>query len=150
MPGTAVNVTPEPDACQPVGPLTAPLDAAVAWTQYWVAQFQAILELAVSVTGPGMTAGDIQRRIYKKTIGDEKRNILNSDAEIFMKGVFLLSDNRIGPKEVRRERFQFPISSRGPFKVSSTVVYLYMPYMLDQKLIEMTMDSATQSVGPLK
>ena len=107
------------------------------------------LELVVTLTSRGKEI-DSARRIYKKVVSDGEGRVLSDVADIFLNGDSIVEDNRIGPKETRREDIWFPdvLSRRGPFEVSAELIYLYQVKLLDPRVIEIQMDRATRAVGP--
>jgi len=106
------------------------------------------LRLVVRVTDESDKTTETQRRSYAKVIGGRDGRELRTDMEVLMSGERILSDNRIAPKEKRREVFRFPARSRGPFQVSAEVVYGYRPYVLDLRVIEISMDKASRIFSP--
>ena len=99
------------------------------------------LELVVTVKGPGLKEAVSQRLVFQKTVADKDGNLLASDAETLMNGESIVSDNRIGPREVRKNSLSFIISTGGPFDVSADVIYHYASYVAERKLIKITMNS---------
>jgi len=89
-----------------------------------------------------------QSRTYTKVIGDKNGKRLLTDAEILMNGAVVLSDNRIAPQEKRREVFHFPGRAGEPCEVSAEAVYGYRPYVLDLRVIEISMDTAGRLYSP--
>jgi len=81
-----------------------------------------ILEVALSDKGGKILS--TQSRTYQKVMVDDSGNILTEGGDIFLKSDRVLSDNRIAPKEVRKEVFEFPVpKGLSGFKVESTLKY---------------------------
>lgn len=91
--------------------------------------------LTVSVDN-GRRVATKERR-YRRVIADKKGKILKEDYEALLHGAQILNDNRIGPREVRTERFSFdlPISDRRA-NVSASLSYLYSPVILHRQQMD--------------
>lgn len=68
---------------------------------------------------------EVQKREYHKTIVDADGNIVSSDGEVFLNGVRIVSDNRLGPKESREETFVFSQKANRIDSVSADVYFSY-------------------------
>lgn len=82
------------------------------------------------------------QRVYRKIMADKKGKELNSDWELIMYGDRVLSDNRLAPKETRKEVFSFAIPADVDVNVKANITYLYEPLALQisQMQIEMSQD----------
>ena len=67
-----------------------------------------------------------QSRVYERKVLDEKGRVVRSDGDLFLLAAKVQSDNRIAPREKRREVFRFPLPS-GTMKAEITLAYRYTP-----------------------
>jgi Cytochrome c554 and c-prime len=67
-----------------------------------------------------------ESRVYQRKVVDEKGQPIRSDGDLFMAASREEADNRIAPKEKRRETFRFPISA-GTMQAEITLTYRYSP-----------------------
>ena len=72
-------------------------------------------------------------RVYEKIVIDKDRNILSEESDILIKGSKIIKDNRIAPKEVRREEFLFPISLKEEVSTNANIFYLYEPCVIKKE-----------------
>lgn len=85
-----------------------------------------------------------QERRYRRRLIDEAGRALVSDVESMLFGAQVASDNRIGPKEKRTERFEFTVPESGSVKVSATASYMYSPQVLDKISLNIKLAEAEQ------
>jgi hypothetical protein len=67
------------------------------------------LILAVEVETADGRMEHRQERIYRRELKDASGRVIDQVADLFLKAASVGSDNRIKPKEVRRERFSLPV-----------------------------------------
>ena len=89
----------------------------------------------------GQTVVGEQRTAFRKVVVDERGNELRTDAQAFLRGVAIRSDNRIPPKGVREVSFLFPYAGPPDFVVEAKLYYRY-PVAL-AKPEEITVEMAT-------
>jgi len=106
-----------------------------------------ILYCEVRVPGGKMYKEKI---IYEKAIFDKDGYELKQDSDIMLgKGVSIAKDNRIFPKETRKETFTFYLPSSREAKIAVWVDYLYEPLILQETemRIEMNRDEKISAPG---
>jgi hypothetical protein len=93
---------------------------------------------------------DQKEKVYQKVLLDQKGEVLTESYKMILDAASVLSDNRIAPKEIRQEKFEFDLPSGiKPFSVESTLRYQYPVPVLTTGLMEVEM--AKQVVGlPLR
>jgi hypothetical protein len=72
-------------------------------------------------------------RRYRKLVGDAQGRELATDAEAFLFAATMLDDNRIKPRERRRERFVFALPPSGKATVRARLSYVYSPMVLKKE-----------------
>lgn len=87
-----------------------------------------------------------QERRYRKVVADEKYHVLDRDYEMLLRGARVLNDNRIGPRETRRERFTFFVPSSGRVELHATASYVYTPMILKRELLKIQLGTAERIV----
>jgi len=87
-----------------------------------------------------------QERHYRKVVADAKGRPLNEDYEVLLLGAKVLSDNRIGPREARRERFVFDAQRDRQVTVSATASYVYSPMALHRQHLTVQLGQAKRAV----
>jgi hypothetical protein len=98
------------------------------------------LIINVSVkTDKGMVLTD--QRVYKKTLLDDRGNEITRDSDIFIKSAQIGSDNRLGPRETRREIFVFSIGRGEPVEATASASYMYKPLVLEEGRMEIELSS---------
>ena len=108
--------------------------------------------LEVSLTDKNGKNLATQSRTYQKVMVDDSGNILTEGADIFLKSDRVLSDNRIAPKEVRKEVFEFPLTAGlTDFRVESTLKYIFQTPVisLQNMQVEMAKDVYVSGKGGL-
>ncbi len=89
----------------------------------------------------------IQReRRYRKVVGDEKGQPLNADYAVLLYGAKILNDNRIAPREVRTERFRFPVRESEGVTVRAELSYLYSPFIVGAKTMDIKLGQVKRFV----
>jgi len=89
------------------------------------------------------------KKVYRKVLVDENGVILEKSYEMILKSQSIFSDNRIAPKETRKEEFVFDIpQGLKSFQVESILKYEFLTPIVTTKLmeVEMARDSRTISV----
>jgi hypothetical protein len=87
-----------------------------------------------------------EKVVYEKVLFDEEGRELTSDAQIMLGyGAAIAKDNRIYPKETRRETFVFYVPKTQRADVNVWVDYLYKPRIMEETemRIEMNRDSVS-------
>ena len=87
-----------------------------------------------------------QERHYRKVVADANYQVLDQDYEMFMRGAKVLNDNRIRPRETRRERFTFFVPSSGRIELRATASYVYTPMILKREMLKIRLGSAERVV----
>mgnify|MGYP001586160514 FL=1 len=93
---------------------------------------------------------DRQVKSFQKVIVDKEGNKLWRDVDIMLKGEKVIYDNRLSPKEKRRQVFIFKNPQREDFAVYASLSYNYQPIVLQTTPMEITMHSDTQLVSGAK
>jgi hypothetical protein len=84
-----------------------------------------------------------QHKEYTRMLEDEKGNAIEKECEVFMLAAKNSFDNRIGPRETRREIFPFVKPKNKKVTVSARVEYLYETTILNP--VEMRVKMAEDS-----
>jgi hypothetical protein len=103
---------------------------------------EVVLKVAVEVGADVST----KKRRYRKVVADERGRPLKRDFEILLRGARILTDNRIAPREKRREGFRFEVPQTGSVKVTATVSYVYSPMVLDQRQLNIKLSESEKVV----
>jgi hypothetical protein len=91
-----------------------------------------VLEVGVRSGGKSQQS---QRQSYKKILLDSDGNEIDKIAMLF--GAYSIAqDNRIAPRETRKERFRFTVQPSERVEVSARVFYLYEPHLIEKKQIK--------------
>jgi cytochrome c554/c'-like protein len=76
-----------------------------------------------------------ETRVYERKLVGDKGAPIKSDGDLFMNASKVVSDNRIAPKEKRRESFRFPLKS-GSMTAEITLAYRYQaPGQTEPKIL---------------
>jgi len=102
------------------------------------------LDLVVQLRRGQTVVGD-QRTAFRKVVVDEQGNELRTDAQAFLRGVAIRSDNRIPPKGVREVSFLFPYTGPPDFVVEAKLYYRYPVALAKPEEITLEMAGATRS-----
>ncbi|MBI4595270.1 MAG: hypothetical protein HY730_02710 [Candidatus Tectomicrobia bacterium] len=84
---------------------------------------------------------------YEKMISDQEGNRLWRDVDIMLKGAKIVSDNRLSPKEKRKQVFIFPNPKKQNFSINANLTYNYQPLVIQVSPMEITMGEDTQKVS---
>jgi hypothetical protein len=87
-----------------------------------------------------------QQRIFRKVVADHKFRPLKADHEVLLYGAKVISDNRIAPREKRRERFRFEVAETGRAEVEVELTYVYRPMVLRPQDITVELGRAERIV----
>jgi ssDNA-binding Zn-finger/Zn-ribbon topoisomerase 1 len=102
------------------------------------------VELTVSVDVEGRT--QTRQRRYRKVVADETGRAIESDYRALLRGVRVLTDNRIAPRERRIESFRFYVPTSGRMKLKAQLCYLYSPAILRVQPLKIDMSQAERVV----
>ncbi|MBI5814810.1 MAG: hypothetical protein HZB29_04285 [Nitrospinae bacterium] len=94
-----------------------------------------------------------EKIIYEKVIFDKNGVELKSDADIMLGyGATIAKDNRIYPKETRREKFTFYVPEGKKASVTAWVDYLYTPVLMQETemRVEMNRDQAESNPSMMR
>jgi hypothetical protein len=103
-------------------------------------------EIVLTVTVDDGRDTDVKERRYRKVVADAEGRPLTEDHEVLLRGAKILSDNRIGPREARHERFVFSVPRTGRIKVTATASYLYSPMVLRRERLTVKLGESERAV----
>jgi len=90
----------------------------------------------------------VQQKIYRKLIVDESGTPVILDADLLLgRGTRVVSDNRIGPLETRREEFMFFVPENEVKKVVVTVFYNHEPKIVQASRIHIKMKEVSEWIN---
>ena len=101
------------------------------------------LELVVQLRR-GQTVLGEKRTAFRKVVVDEQGIELRSDAQVFLRGVAIRSDNRILPKRAQEVSLFFPYPGAPDFVVEAKLYYRYPTAFTKPEEITQEMASATR------
>lgn len=87
-----------------------------------------------------------ETKSYRKVLAGEDGKPLVHDYEAFLKARSVLKDDRLAPRERRRETFRFQTSSR-PARVTAVALYQYAPMLMKQVPMVVTLARDSLQVG---
>ncbi len=91
-----------------------------------------VLEVTVRSGGKQLQS---QRQSYKKILLDDEGNEIDRISMLF--GAHSIAqDNRIAPRETRKERFRFTVDPSERAEVSAKVFYIYEPHLIEKKQVK--------------
>ncbi|HEY7676036.1 MAG TPA: multiheme c-type cytochrome [Candidatus Methylomirabilis sp.] len=93
----------------------------------------------------GQTLLGEQRMAFRKVVVDDQGNELRTDAQAFLRGAAIRSDNRIPPKGIRETSFLFPYTGSPDFVVEAKLYYRYPVALAKPEEITLEMGGATRS-----
>ncbi len=102
------------------------------------------LELVVQLRRGQAVLGERQT-VFRKVVVDGQGNELRTDAQVFLRGVAIRSDNRIPPKGTQEARFFFPYTGPPDFVVEAKLYYRYPMALAKPEEITLEMASASRS-----
>lgn len=88
---------------------------------------QMILEVLLSPYGGGQTQQ--QRRVYARTVVDQKGAAVKREPAAFLKSAKAVADTRIAPQETRTETFAFTLPPGKRAKAEVNLYYYYSPML---------------------
>jgi cytochrome c554/c'-like protein len=83
-----------------------------------------------------------QRTAFRKVVMDEQGNELRTDAQVFLRGAAIRSDNRIPPRGLREASFMFPYTGPPDFTVEAKLYYRYPVALAKPEEITLEMGGA--------
>jgi len=89
---------------------------------------------------------DRQERRYSKVLEDADGRLLSNDYEIMVNAAKVTHDNRIKPREVRIETFNFRLPRSRPAKITAHLYYMYSPMILDKARFDIEMAQVEKRV----
>lgn len=102
-----------------------------------------ILKVIVE-TSTGQTM--LQEVVYQKALADDEGKAVTRDSRIFTDPVRLIKDNRLAPRETRKEQFSFNLRSEVKTKVRAELHYSYSPLVLQPVDMDAVMASEEKDV----
>lgn len=104
--------------------------------------------LEVSILSPSGKTMQSQSRVYRKELVDKSGQPVATIADSFVKAVRVASDNRLAPKEVRKETFTFRVPPSG--EVAIVQALLTYKFETPQGVMDVKMSEASRLVwlGP--
>lgn len=103
-------------------------------------------EVVLSVQADSGGRQVVHERRYRKLVGDAEGRVLATDAEVLVHGATVLDDNRIKPRERRRERFLFALPPSGRATVRARLTYVYSPVILKKQELNIKLGEAERVV----
>jgi len=68
-----------------------------------------------------------ERRVFRRTVADQKGAVIEREPQAFLKGAQVVSDTRIAPGETRKETFTFQVPQGTRTQVEADFFYYYSP-----------------------
>jgi hypothetical protein len=103
------------------------------------------LILKVAVQSSSGAVLQTQKKVYQKSLVDKNGVPVVKDSDLMLgKGIRIVSDNRINPKETRREHFMFFLPEGGGKKISATVFYSHSPEIVQETPINIKMNEVSK------
>lgn len=87
-----------------------------------------------------------QQKVFQRIMTDSQGNEIKNDWAFFMNGVKELSDNRIKPREKKRESFTFVRPKNDDITVSARVEYLYETMVLNPVEMRVVMAEVSRKI----
>ncbi|MZH01984.1 MAG: hypothetical protein F3745_00865 [Nitrospinae bacterium] len=89
-----------------------------------------------------------KKKVYQKKLVDRNGDPVVKDSDLMLgKAVRIVSDNRISPKETRREEFTFFLPEEDSVKISATVFYSHNPEIVEEVPINIKMNEVSKWTG---
>jgi hypothetical protein len=107
--------------------------------------------LRVSVPAASGEGSQTQQRVYQKRIVDDRGNPVDEDSELMSgRGYKIASDNRLKPRESRRETFTFFVSDseRESLRVSAAAYYDHSPQVMETSPIHIKLKEVSRVAEP--
>ncbi len=103
--------------------------------------------LEVKVEDANGSHRQIQQRVYQKIVADAQGKAVTRLVDLMLgKATTVVSDNRIGPLETRRESFTFFVGKPEDQTVSATAYYSYTPEILQPAPIHIKLNEVQRRV----
>jgi Cytochrome c554 and c-prime len=93
----------------------------------------------------GQTMLGEQQTVFRKVVVDDQGRELRTDAEVFLRGVAIRSDNRIPPKGSQEVSMFFPFTGSPDFVVDAKLYYRYPMAIAKPEEIMLEMAGATRA-----
>lgn len=91
---------------------------------------------------------EVQKREYHKTIVDAEGNVISSDGDVFLNGVRIVADNRLGPKESREETIVFSQRVARIESISADLYFSYQALVTEKTEMRIPVHSARTKMAP--
>lgn len=107
--------------------------------------------LVLSVIAQGVLGQKVKdTRTYQKILVNKAGTIIDKDSEVFTKPTLISKDNRIAPKETRREVIILPLPEKtGDVIVRAELAYVYEPLLIEKKEIKLEL-AMEEKIVPVK
>lgn len=104
--------------------------------------------LVLTLTAQGSSGQKTRETVtYQKILVDKDGNRVFKDSEVFTKPTLISKDNRIAPKETRKEVITLPLPSQdGDIVVRAELNYVYEPLLIEKKEISLELVAAEKVV----
>lgn len=103
------------------------------------------LTLKVAVQSSTGVVLQTQKKVYQKSLVDKHGVPVVKDSDLMLgKGVRIVSDNRLSPRETRREQFMFFLPEGEGKKISATVFYSHNPEIVQETPINIKMNEVSK------
>ncbi|MFQ5483383.1 MAG: multiheme c-type cytochrome, partial [Nitrospinaceae bacterium] len=90
----------------------------------------------------------VQQKVYQKLLAGADGRIIHNDADLMLgSNLQLISDNRIGPLETRRESFIFFAPAGEPYEVTAAVYFRHNPKILQTVPINIKMREVRTAIS---
>jgi len=86
-------------------------------------------------------------KVYQRLLADKEGKIITDIKRIFTDAHKVVEDNRIYPKETRRENFTFSLKGEGPFTLRARLKYEYRVPYLEPNIMSMTIYEKEMIIG---
>lgn len=105
--------------------------------------------LVLTVTAQGALGQKVRESlIYEKILVDKDGTRIYKDSDVFTKSTLVSKDNRIAPKEARREVITLPFpEKRGDIVVRAELAYVYEPLLIEKKEIKLELAAEEKIVS---
>jgi len=103
------------------------------------------LTLKVTVRSGAGAVLQTQKKVYQKSLVDRNGIPVVKDSDLMLgKGIRIVSDNRLSPKETRQEQFMFFLPEGEGKKISAAVFYSHNPEIIQETPIYIKMNEASK------
>jgi len=101
-----------------------------------------VLEVTADVEGQSYQ----REQRYRKVVADAEGRPLKADYAVLLYGAQILNDNRIAPRELRVERFRFPLRETQTATVRAELSYLYSPAIVGVRKMDIQLGQSERFV----